>query len=131
MSSVLRHITFDCADAWTLGEFWKQVTGYVDDPANPNEPGDEEYLIVPPQGGPGFLFVPVPEGKVVKNRVHSCLSPDDRTRDEEVERLLAVGATVYEDHRKPDGAGWVTLLDPEGNEFCILRSAAKREGRPE
>ena len=37
------------------------------------------------------------------------------------------GATLYEDHRAPDGRGWVTLLDPEGNEFCIERSATERE----
>jgi predicted enzyme related to lactoylglutathione lyase len=52
--------------------------------------------------------------------------PDDRTRDEEVERLLGLGATMVADHRRPDGGGWVTLADPEGNELCIERSAAER-----
>ena len=46
--------------------------------------------------------------------------------DEEVARLLGVGATLVEDHRKADGAGWVTLADPEGNEFCVERSARER-----
>jgi predicted enzyme related to lactoylglutathione lyase len=68
----------------------------------------------------------VPEPKTVKNRVHLDLMPDDRTRDEEVERLLGIGATLVADHRRPDGAGWVVLADPEGNEFCIERSAAER-----
>jgi hypothetical protein len=41
-------------------------------------------------------------------------------------RLLGIGATLVEDHRKADGAGWVTLADPEGNEFCVERSARER-----
>jgi hypothetical protein len=49
----------------------------------------------------------------------------DRTRDEEVERLKKVGGTEYEDHRKPDGTGWVMMVDPEGNLFCVERSAAE------
>jgi Glyoxalase-like domain len=68
----------------------------------------------------------VPEPKTVKNRVHLDLMPTDRTRDEEVERLLGIGATLVADHRRPDGTGWVVLADPEGNEFCIERSAAER-----
>jgi hypothetical protein len=73
-----------------------------------------------------LLFIPVPEGKTAKNRVHLDLNSTGLTRDEEVERALGLGATVHEDHRKPDGTGWVTLKDPEGNEFCIVRSAAER-----
>ena len=68
----------------------------------------------------------MPEPKTVKNRVHLDLMPTDRTRDEEVERLLGIGATLVADHRRPDGTGWVVLADPEGNEFCIERSAAER-----
>jgi Glyoxalase-like domain len=68
----------------------------------------------------------VPEGKVVKNRVHLDLLPTNRSRNEEVERLLGIGATLVEDHRKADGAGWVTLADPEGNEFCLERSLPER-----
>jgi len=68
----------------------------------------------------------VPEPKTVKNRVHLDLMPDDRTRDEEVERLLGIGAALVADHRKPDGGGWVVLADPGGNEFCVERSAAER-----
>ena len=79
-----------------------------------------------PAGGPEVLFLAVPEGKSVKNRLHLDLEPADRTRDEEVERLLAVGAVHVADQRRPDGTGWVVLADPEGNEFCVLRSAAER-----
>jgi hypothetical protein len=60
--------------------------------------------------------------------MHFDLRPTDRTRDDEVERLLSIGATQFEDHRdiRGDGTGWVTLTDPEGNEFCVLRSDAER-----
>ena len=76
--------------------------------------------------GISLLFIPVPEGKVVKNRMHLDLTPTARTRDEEVTRLLGIGATMVGDYRRPDGSGWVTLADPEGNEFCVERSAAER-----
>jgi hypothetical protein len=56
----------------------------------------------------------------VKNRVHLDLRPADGTREQEVERILALGASQLADHRRPDGSGWITLADPEGNEFCIL-----------
>jgi predicted enzyme related to lactoylglutathione lyase len=62
----------------------------------------------------------VPDTKQVKNRVHLDLRPADRTRDEEVERVVGLGAKFLADFRRPDGGGWVTLADPEGNEFCIL-----------
>ena len=67
----------------------------------------------------------MPEPKTVKNRVHVCLEPDTR-RDDEVERLLGLGATLVSDMRRPDGTGWAVLADPVGNEFCVLRSAAER-----
>ncbi|SOD81200.1 VOC family protein [Streptomyces sp. Ag109_G2-15] len=120
MTSKIRHVTIDCADAYALGSFWSQVLGqplHEDD-----NPGDPEALIE----AAGLLFVTVPEPKTVKNRVHVDLQPQDRTRDEEVERLLALGATLVDDHRKPDGTGWALLADPEGNEFCVERSAAER-----
>ncbi len=68
----------------------------------------------------------MPEPKSVKNRVHLDLMPIDHSRDEEVERLLALGATLVADHRRPDGTGWAVLTDPESNEFCVERSAAER-----
>ena len=72
-----------------------------------------------------LLFIEVPESKEIKNRLHLDLRPTDGTREQEVERLLGLGATRLADHRRPDGSGWVTLADPEGNEFCILRSDAE------
>ncbi|MFE5680885.1 VOC family protein [Streptomyces erythrochromogenes] len=123
MASLVRHITVDCSDAYLLGQFWAGVLdGSI---ADDDFPGDPEALVTAP--GSTLLFVTVPDAKSVKNRVHVDLQPQDRTRDEEVERILALGATVVGDHRRPDGTGWVTLADPEGNEFCVERSAAERK----
>ncbi|MDH6137652.1 putative enzyme related to lactoylglutathione lyase [Kitasatospora sp. MAA4] len=126
MSSALHSITFDCTDAYTLARFWSEVTGW---PMGADDvPGDPEAAVIPPAGtgGPRLLFIAVPEPKAVKNRVHLDLQPQDRTREEEVQRLLAVGATLVEDLRNPDGTGWAVLADPEGNELCVERSAAER-----
>ena len=126
MTASIGTVTFDCQDAYALSLFWTEVTGYTEDPDEPNAPDHEENFIRPSPGASGLLFINVPDGpKRVKNRVHLDLVPDTG-RDEEVERLLGVGATLVEDHRKPDGTGWATLADPEGNEFCILRSDAER-----
>jgi catechol 2,3-dioxygenase-like lactoylglutathione lyase family enzyme len=130
MTAHIRHITFDCADPYALAGFWHEVTDYREDPANPNAPGDPEAFLVAPDGRPGLLFVPVPEAKVVKNRVHLDVVPTDRTRDEETARLLALGASLVADHRRRDGTGWVVLADPEGNEFCVERSVAERAAIP-
>ncbi|MER5553816.1 VOC family protein [Streptomyces sp. NPDC002793] len=122
MTSLVRHITIDCADAYELALFWAEVLGssVSDDDA----PGDPEALVE--ASGAALLFVTVPESKGIKNRVHLDVRPEDRTRDEEVERLLALGATLVADHRKPSGRGWATLADPEGNEFCVECGAAER-----
>lgn len=122
MSSLVRHITIDCSDAYALATFWAAVLdGKVSDD---DVPGDPEALLT--TAGATLLFVRVDDAKTVKNRVHLDLQPQDRTRDEEVERLLALGATLQGDHRLPDGRGWVTLYDPEGNELCVERSAGER-----
>ena len=67
----------------------------------------------------------MPEDKQVKNRLHLDLRPSAGTRDEEVARVVGLGATQLDDQRNDDGTGWVVLADPEGNEFCILRSQAE------
>lgn len=114
---------FDSADPYRLAQFWSDVLGIpVDEDCKPGddevgfELGDGQYL----------LFLQVPEPKTVKNRVHLCLEPQ-QPREAEVERLLALGATMYDDRRNPDGTGWAVLRDPEGNELCVLRSAPERE----
>jgi Glyoxalase-like domain len=107
-------VIVDARDPVALGRWWREALGWVvvnDDP--------EEYEIRPaPDRLPGLLFVPVPEAKTVKNRLHLDFRPDDR--DAEVERFLSLGAT-----RADVGQGdqsWVVLADPEGNEFCVLGS---------
>jgi len=122
MTSSVFNTCLDCADPWALAQFWSQVLGLPIDPAN--EPGDHEVGI-PLAPGHDLLLQLVPEPKTGKNRMHLCLQPDD-AREPEVERLLGLGATMLEDHRNPDGTGWAVLADPEGNELCVLRSAAER-----
>jgi catechol 2,3-dioxygenase-like lactoylglutathione lyase family enzyme len=126
MTASVHNITFDCADPYRLVGFWSQVTGFQGDPEDPNLPEDQEAILIGPEGHPNLLFIKVPEGKTVKNRVHLDLMPTDRTRDEEVTRLLGLGATLVADHRRSDGSGWAVLADPEGNELCVERSAAER-----
>ncbi|HEY8980218.1 MAG TPA: VOC family protein [Streptomyces sp.] len=122
MVSVLQNVAVDCADAYQLAQFWSEVTG---NPLHPdNRPGDPEVQVLLPEG-PVLYFNQVPEPKTTKNRLHLCLRPDT-SRDEEVQRLLALGAAFLSDHRNPDGTGWAVLTDPEGNEFCVLRSAGER-----
>jgi Glyoxalase-like domain len=60
--------------------------------------------------------------------VHLDPRPADRTREQETERILALGASQLADHRRPDGSGWITLADPEGNEFCILPREPESSG---
>ncbi|WP_354639636.1 VOC family protein [Kitasatospora camelliae] len=122
MASRVHFITTDCADPYPLARFWAAVLDgslHEDD-----KPGDPQALVR--ADGLSLLFIQVPESKSVKNRLHLDLQPQDRTRDEEVERLLGLGAAQLADHRNPDGTGWVTMTDPEGNEFCVERSAAER-----
>ena len=118
MVSAIRHVTIDCSDAYELGQFWSKV--FERPLLDEDHPGDPMAVLRLPEG-PAVLFIGVPDSKSTKNRWHFDLSPTDRTRDEEVERLLGLGATVYEDHRNPDGTGWVTMRDIEGNEFCVER----------
>ena len=127
MTLHIHNVTFDCADARALGTFWSELLGwnvYYDD--------DPEVVVAAsfPSSGLGLLFIPVPEGKSAKNRQHLDLAPDEGTRDEWVERARALGATVVGDHRTPEGSGWVTMADPEGNEFCIERGASETGPRP-
>ncbi|QAY70659.1 VOC family protein [Xylanimonas protaetiae] len=128
MVAFVSHVTVDCRNAYELAQWWKPVLGYQDDPDDPNQPGQAECVIVDPAGqGVSVLFIEVPEPRTVKNRVHLDLRPAQDARDVELERLLAHGATVVQDHRgiSGPGTGWVWLADPEGNDFCILRSPAE------
>lgn len=126
MVALISHTTFDCRDAHALAVFWGKVLGFTFDAQNPDHPGDEECMIFSRDRSQRLLFIEVPEAKQVKNRLHLDLVPAEGTRDQELARLLELGARTIDDRRMPDGTGWVVLADPEGNEFCILRSDAEK-----
>jgi hypothetical protein len=132
VTSFISHTTVDCANAYELSEWWKPVLGYVDLEGDPNEPGHEECMIRDPETGHRVLFIEVPDTKQVKNRIHFDLRPRESSRDEELARLLEHGATEVLDMRGTwgPGSGWVVLADPEGNEFCILRSESELASSP-
>jgi hypothetical protein len=115
VASVVDTLTVDCADPRRVAAFWCAALGY-----ELADVDDEDALIRDPlaRGWP-LLFQLVPEGKRTKNRLHLDLTPPD-TMQAEVDRLTAAGATVQ--GRVDEGEGfWTVLLDPEGNEFCVLR----------
>jgi hypothetical protein len=128
VTSYISHTTIDCHDAYALSEWWKPVLGYVDMDGDPNEPGHEECMIRDPRTEHRLLFIEVPDADLPAKRIHFDVVPREGTRDEEVERLLAHGATLVADHRgnHGPGTGWVILADPEGNQMCVLRSQAER-----
>lgn len=126
MTVKIHNVTVDAHNAYAQSIWWTQVVGWKPDPNDPNEPDHTHCWIGPGDGSPGLLFINVPEAKTLKNRVHLDVQPTDGTRDEEVQRLLGLGATIAADHRLPDGRGFVVMADPEGNEFCVERSAAER-----
>ena len=119
MVAQLDKVTFDCVNPGPLADFWARSLGWeVDDV-------DDEGAIISPTGTSdetpwqGVYFQKVPEGKVVKNRVHLDLRPLD-SMSAEVARSVALGATV-QGRVDEEGSFWTVMLDPEGNEFCILR----------
>ncbi|MGZ4618398.1 MAG: VOC family protein [Frankiaceae bacterium] len=122
MGSVLREVVIDCREPQVVASFWAEVLGWP--------------LVADPRGfcwlsatgdltaqAPLLVFVPVPEPKAAKNRLHLDLAPSGCDQQEEVGRLLALGA------RRVDigqgNAGWIVLADPEGNEFCMLAHRAE------
>ena len=118
MSSAILNVTFDCGDAERVANFWGAVTGYRVEPVH--HPGNEHWVAGPSDGRrPRLVFVAVPEKKTVKNRVHLDLLPGEDGQAAEVDRLLALGATIVDDRRDRTPGGWVVLADPEGNEFCV------------
>ncbi|WP_265444717.1 VOC family protein [Flexivirga meconopsidis] len=121
MTSRAANFCIDAADPYAQTLWWAKVLGdYQLESDDPPQPGDKEAGLAGPDNT-YLIFLKVPERKTVKNRMHICLRSTDLTRDEEVDRILALGATMYDDRRKPD-SGWAVLADPEGNEFCVLMS---------
>jgi len=124
----IKDIVFDCRHPASLARFWAAVLDdYEIAPYDEEElqrlrdngiddPEDDPTVLV--MAGPGvtprFFFVAVPEGKVVKNRLHLDLHAVDA--EAEVARLVALGGSIGAEY-----PGWVQLTDPEGNEFCVMR----------
>src|SRR4051794_21168775 len=132
MTARISHTTFDCSDAHALSLFWSAVLGFAEDPDDPNEPGHEECMIAAPDGGQRLLFIEVPEPRTVKNRLHLDLVPAAGTRDEELQRLLELGAREVDDRRRPDGSGWVVLADRRATSSasCAATPSARPAPRP-
>ncbi|MEO5710603.1 MAG: VOC family protein [Nocardioidaceae bacterium] len=117
-------VCVDATDPRAIATFWQEALGW-----RRTHDTDEEVVLEPPAGSPedgvspDLLFLRVPEGKSVKNRLHLDLRPLDQAA--EVARLEALGAT-----RADIGQGdvsWVVLQDPDGNELCVLRALASQD----
>lgn len=109
MTTFIKSVTFDCADALVLGAFWAAALG-----SDLDEDSTVDKAFVEPAGwgGPTLWFQRVPEHKTAKNRMHFDLRAPGAI-DDEVRRLKDLGATVL--HPEPI----VVMVDPEGNEFCV------------
>ena len=135
MTSRLTEINVDCTDPAGLAGFWCAALGYsILDATNdlveigPDRRPDAELLdaVRREPVAPSMFFALVPERKTVKNRLHLDLSPVDGTQAQEVARLEALGARRA-DVGQTGAETWVVMADPEGNEFCVLRSLAPGE----
>lgn len=117
----------DAADPPALARWWAEVLGWVVTEED-GEDGDVVEIGDPGGALPTIVFVSVPEAKTGKNRLHIDVSPvrrdsgppERQAQDEELERLLSLGATRA-DVGQGDDVTWVVLADPEGNELCLLR----------
>jgi catechol 2,3-dioxygenase-like lactoylglutathione lyase family enzyme len=132
MASRMTEISVDCHDPDRLAAFWCEVLGWVVIHHEPglieiaSSPPDDAALLEAVRSGPvvpTMFFAQVPEDKVAKNRIHFDVSPVDVSQEDEVERILALGATRADIGQTGDES-WTVLADPEGNEFCVLRSLA-------
>ena len=120
----LQCVTIDCHDPRALAEFWSAVLDWEITDA------DDEGVVIelldgsPAQGViPDILFYKNPDRKTVKNRMHFDLRPANQAQ--EVARVEALGGKRIEiGQSEHDGATWVVMADPEGNEFCILKDLA-------
>jgi len=120
MACRLSELVLDCRDPETLSRFWSEVLGYQELSREDGaiEIGPEEGF-----GGPAptLIFSPSTDPNPGKLRLHIDVNPTDRDQDAELARLLALGA-VPADVGQTGDESWHVLADPEGNEFCLLRS---------
>jgi predicted enzyme related to lactoylglutathione lyase len=116
MAISLIAISIDGADITRLAQFWADV---LDQPVSPG--ASDSFAAITTRDGLRLMFHQVPEGKVVKNRVHPDLAATDY--DAETERVISLGAVQLNDIEQ-GGSRWRTFADPEGNEFDLVASAA-------
>jgi catechol 2,3-dioxygenase-like lactoylglutathione lyase family enzyme len=121
-------LVVDCHDPERLAAFWCEVLDFkvIDRSEGTVEIGSwvpTAEDVRARQLSPTLLFIPVPEGKTVKNRLHLDVSPIDGSTEDEVARLLGLGAAKKDAGQGPERS-WVVMADPEGNEFCVLRTLA-------
>jgi predicted enzyme related to lactoylglutathione lyase len=117
MSNTIIALSIDAADAASLAGFWAEALGLqVTDGA---DEGHAVMTIGPADVPvPRLVFHQVPEGKTVKNRLHLDLAAVGW--EAEIGRLTDLGATRIREVQE-NGARWITLADPEGNEFGLVR----------
>ena len=112
----LHHIVIDTHDLPRLAQFWTQALGW-----KVLSEREGEIVIGTDENAPvGICFMPVTDRKIVKNRVHLDITTAAEDRDQEIERLLALGARRA-DIGQTGTESWTVLADPEGNEFCVIR----------
>jgi predicted enzyme related to lactoylglutathione lyase len=112
----LHHIVIDTHDLPGLAQFWTQALGW-----KVLSEREREIVIGTDENAPvGICFMPVTDRKTVKNRVHLDITTAAEDRDQEIERLLALGARRA-DIGQTGAESWTVLADPEGNEFCVIR----------
>ncbi len=118
MANRITALAVDCSDGRRLAEFWTAVLGWV---ITDSDEDGSVSIKASPDAGWGIDFLVVPDGpKRAKNRLHIDLNATDRDQAAELERLLSLGAR-HVDIGQVD-VSWHVLADPEGNEFCLLRS---------
>lgn len=120
MSCRISELVLACRDPEGLARFWCEVLGYVE---LGREGPDIEIGPASGHGGPSptLLLALVPGAGTAPLRLHVDVNPVDRDQDAELERLLALGARPA-DVGQTGEESWYVLADPEGNEFCLLRS---------
>jgi hypothetical protein len=129
MGLVVSQLSVDCGEPAALARWWAQVLGWhvvggaAEDADNDKLADADEVGIEPDDGSRlGVLFLRVPEAKSVKNRLHLDLRPQDGSDQQtELARLIALGARPVDIGQGVE-VTWYVLADPEGNEFCLLRS---------
>ncbi|MFC9285000.1 VOC family protein [Streptomyces collinus] len=131
MTSRFTELTVDCHDPERLAVFWCEVLDFkvIDRSEGMVEIGSWVPTVEDVrarQMPPTLVFIRVPEGKTVKNRLHLDVSPIDGSTEDEVARLLGLGAVKVDVGQGPDRS-WVVMADPEGNEFDVLRTLAPQD----